>query len=157
MSGPTPKQLKFAEAIVSGLDPLEAYEAAGYKVGNRATASREAQRLMNHPTIAPIIEDGRRRAMNDAIWTRSLELERMRVVNDQAMMKIEEGDISANTVKVFMETCDRLHAMTGLTLEDEVKQVIFNQASESFGADAFMKDPMAGLKAAEEFDARRRS
>lgn len=60
---PTPKQLEFANAIVSGAAPSEAYRQA-YRADGMSSASvaREAQRLLSNPVIAPIVEEGRREA-----------------------------------------------------------------------------------------------
>ena len=118
----TAKQRRFAEGVISGLNPSEAYRAAGYSAANPATVAVEAQRLMNHPNISPIIEDGRNQAMSDAIWSRSLSLERMRAVNDAMFEAItENGCTDAGTVKAFLETSARLD--DAANVDDETKEI----------------------------------
>lgn len=74
---PTPKQLEFANAIVSGAAPSEAYRQA-YRADGMSSASiaREAQRLLSNPVIAPIVEEGRREAAEAAKWNLGKALER---------------------------------------------------------------------------------
>ena len=75
---PTPKQLEFANAIVSGAAPSEAYRQA-YRADGMSSASvaREAQRLLSNPVIAPIVEEGRREAAEAAKWSLIKALERL--------------------------------------------------------------------------------
>lgn len=81
---PTPKQLEFANAIVSGAAPSEAYRQA-YRADGMSSASvaREAQRLLSNPVIAPIVEEGRREAAEAAKWSLRKALERLQAVNDR--------------------------------------------------------------------------
>ena len=82
MSGATPKQIAFANAVVSGASPSEAYRAAYNCAGmSAASVSREANRRLSHPTIAPIIEKGEREAARSAVWSRETAIKRLQSVN----------------------------------------------------------------------------
>lgn len=89
---PTPKQLEFANAIVSGAAPSEAYRQA-YRADGMSSASvaREAQRLLSNPVIAPIVEEGRREAAEAAKWSLRKSLERLQAVNDRVLRGIARG------------------------------------------------------------------
>lgn len=115
--GPTSKQLAFADAIVSGANPSEAYRAA-YSCGRMSASSvaREAQRLMSNPKIAPIIDKGRRAAARRAAWSRETAIERLEAVNAVSYSRMMEtgpqnGFQRADSM-AFFGSLDRLRAMT---------------------------------------------
>ena len=119
----TPKQEKFARGIISGLNPSEAYRAAGYKAANSATVATEAQRLMNNPHISPIIEEGKQAAMTSAVWSRRIALERVQAVNDALYQKIaEEGDISRDTLKGFLDSTAMLNDLSDIEHEKQLRR-----------------------------------
>lgn len=119
----TPKQEAFARGIISGLNPSEAYKAAGYKVGNSATVATEAQRLLHNPNITPIIEAGRREAMTNAVWNRSIAIERLQTVNDKLYKQIEEGeDMSSATLRAFFDSTKLLNDLADVDHEKKLRR-----------------------------------
>lgn len=110
---PTPKQEAFARNVVEGMNPLEAYKAAGYKADGQ-TGATEAQRLMKHPDIAPMIEEGKREAMSRASWNRREAMERMRAVNDAALSCIGGGDMGANVLRAFFDSAAALDRLADI-------------------------------------------
>lgn len=65
----TAKQQKFANNIIAGLDPSEAYRAAGYKCDKLSpkAISVEAQRVKKNPSVALAIERGQQKATERAV------------------------------------------------------------------------------------------
>lgn len=128
MAGITPKQEAFARGIISGLNPSEAYKQAGYKAGNPATVATEAQRLMNNPHIAPIIRQGRQAAMTNAVWSRTIALERVQAVNDSLYRKItEEGEMSRDTLRAFLDSTAMLNDLSDVEHEKELRREIVEE------------------------------
>lgn len=117
MPGPTPKQIAFANAVVSGASPSEAYRAAYDCAGmSAASVSREANRLLSHPKIAPIIEKGEREAARSAVWSREMAIERLQSVNAVSYARMmetgpERGFQRADSA-AFFDSLDRLCEMT---------------------------------------------
>lgn len=130
---PTPKQEAFARNVVEGMNPLEAYKAAGYKADG-ATGATEAHRLMKNPDIAPIIEKGKREAMSRASWSRREAIERMRAVNDAALSSIAGGEMGANVLKAFFDSAAAL---------DRLADVGFQIASIRYACDSAEKDKLS--------------
>lgn len=121
----TPKQEAFARHIVEGMNPSEAYIAAGYKAGNSATVATEAQRLLNNPHIAPIIEAGRQAAMSSAVWSRTIALERVQAVNDALYKKItDEGEMSRDTLRAFLDSAAMLNDLSDVDHEKQLRRDI---------------------------------
>ena len=115
--GPTQKQLSFAHAVVAGASPSEAYRAA-YDCSkmSKASVSREANRLMSHPKISPIIEEGRREAARKAVWSRETAIKRLQSVNAASYARMmetgpERGFQRADSA-AFFDSLDRLCEMT---------------------------------------------
>lgn len=73
----TPKQLAFANAILDGKGPSEAYKAAGYWQGSSKVVSVKAQGLLKTPAVADYIAVGRRKTANRAQMTRDDKLARL--------------------------------------------------------------------------------
>lgn len=118
--GLTPKQRKFAEGIISGLNPLDAYERAGYKVQNRSTASREAQRMLSNPKITPIIEAGQKRALETAIWSREKATEALIEMVEVGRKAIREaGCLDRDNAQGVFGAVDRLNE---LCLENKAQE-----------------------------------
>ena len=65
----TVRQAKFKDLVISGVPASEAYGKAGYAVMNMSAASihTEASRLMKHPQILPLIQEGEMKAAERAI------------------------------------------------------------------------------------------
>lgn len=119
----TPKQRAFADAIVAGLNPSEAYRAAGYSQRMSASSiAREAQRLLAHPNISPIVERGRRRAAKGAEWSREKAIARLSAINDaaySALVAIAAGERFDNAARgAFFDSLDRLNALTDVGTGD---------------------------------------
>lgn len=116
--GLTPKQRKFAERIVSGMNPSEAYRAA-YDCARMkpATVATQAQRLMRHPNIAPMIEQGFEAAAKSAVWSRETALRRLEAVNLETYERLtetgREGGLDRAASDAFFKSLDRLEAMAG--------------------------------------------
>lgn len=109
----TPKQRAFANAIVSGMNPSDAYAHAGYSMrGSAATVAREAQRLLSHPTISLIIEEGRESAAKGAQWSRRMALERLFAVNSIAYSDIRENGLTSSlAASSFFKSTELLNEM----------------------------------------------
>lgn len=119
----TPKQERFAQGIISGLNPSEAYRQAGYKAGNAATVATEAQRLLNNPHISPIIEQGRREAMTNAVWNRTTAIERLQTVNDKLYKKIaDDEDMSRDTLRAFFDSTKLLNDLADVDHEKQLRR-----------------------------------
>lgn len=120
---PTPKQLEFANAIVSGAAPSEAYRQA-YRADGMSSASvaREAQRLLSNPVIAPIVEEGRREAAEAAKWSLRKSLERLQAVNDRCYAELLEG-MDGTALRGFTDTLDRLNELADVKREAEADTV----------------------------------
>lgn len=116
--GLTPKQRKFADGIVGGLNPSEAYRAA-YDCSRMrpATVATEAQRLMVNPNVAPIIERGFEAAAKSAVWSRETALRRLEAVNLDTYRRItetgRESALDRAASDAFFKSLDRLEAMAG--------------------------------------------
>lgn len=123
MTKPTPKQEAFARGIISGLNPSEAYKAAGYKAANGATVATEAQRLLSNPHIAPIIAAGRQAAMNKSVWSRATALERVQAVNDALYKKItDDGEINRDTLRAFLDSAAMLNDLSDVDHEKQLRR-----------------------------------
>lgn len=114
----TPKQQAFANAIIYGMNPSEAYKTAGYSCAKMSAASikKEAQKLLNHPNISPTIENATREATEKAVWCREIAIERLQTVNDEAYRIIknkaaEKDYIAKDAASAFMESLDRLNKL----------------------------------------------
>lgn len=134
----TPKQEAFARGIISGLNPSEAYRAAGYTAKNSATVATEAQRLMNNPHIAPIIEQGRQEAMTKAVWSRTIALERVQAVNDALYKKItDEGEMSRDTLRAFLDSAAMLNDLSDVDHEKELRREIVTEETREIREGGF--------------------
>lgn len=112
--GLTPKRMAFVNAIVSGMNPSEAYREAGYscRMGARAVAV-EANRLLRNPDISLAVMHGQAEAVKRALWSRETALERLDEVNRIALEGMRETGLTGrDNVSGFMESFDRLQAMT---------------------------------------------
>ena len=139
--GATSKQIAFANRIVEGMNPAEAYRAA-YSCARMSPASvrREAYRLMRNPNVAPLIEQGRREAAENAVWSRGMALERLQAVNNTAYASIERNGLTEPCVlKAFMDSADRLNKMTAAGGEQVGAPVFYFDAARD-GAEG---DPLA--------------
>lgn len=151
--GLTPKQHKFAAGIVAGLNPSEAYRAAGYAAKNPDTVAHEAQRLLNNPHISLIVEQGKKEAMTKAIWTRRRAMEQLRAINDQLFREItERRDLSSPTLRAYFDSCDRLNALADIPFELSLRQAVYRQEADTMGNFSF-NDYHQGIRAMYEFDA----
>lgn len=119
----TAKQEAFARGIISGLNPSEAYRAAGYSCTNAATVATEAQRLLHSPHISPIIQAGRQAAMTTAVWNRSKAIERLQTVNDKLYKQISEGeDMSRDTLRAFFDSTKLLNDLADVDHEKQLRR-----------------------------------
>ncbi|WP_304597295.1 terminase small subunit [Adlercreutzia caecimuris] len=119
MAGLTGKQEAFANAIVAGASPLEAYRAAGYSQRMAPVKqSIEAQKIMRKPNVALVIENARAEAARNALWSRETAIERLQRVNDVSYSLIDNtgphGRLERSAVQAFMESADRLNALCGV-------------------------------------------
>lgn len=112
--GLTPKRKAFVNAIVSGMNPSEAYRAAGYseRMGARSVAV-EANKLMRNPDISQAVLQGQAQAVKDALWSRERAIERLSEVNGISLQRMREtGVTDRDNLAGFTATLDRLEAMT---------------------------------------------
>lgn len=138
----TPKQRAFAEAIVAGLNPSEAYRAAGYSPRmSAASVAREAQRLLSHPNVSPIVERGRRRASEGAEWSRAKAIERLGAINDAAygaLVAIAAGERFDNAARgAFFDSLDRLNELTAVKPGAAEGVAFYDSREEAEAAGAF--------------------
>lgn len=111
----TPKQTKFVAEVVSGATLTAAYRAAYDAEGMEPESVRvEACRLARHPIVALMIDEGRRDALDDAVWSRRRAIARLVAVNDTAFAAIQDGSHKPADVSAFMTSWDRLAKLHGL-------------------------------------------
>lgn len=71
----TPKQLAFAEAILDGKTPSDAYRAAYDTSGTPATVKVSASRILAHPAIAEYVAKGREKMAKARLLSRTKKRE----------------------------------------------------------------------------------
>lgn len=117
----TPKRQAFADAIVAGKNPSEAYRAAGYSCARMSAKSiaNEASKLLRHPDISPRIEEARKAAAESAKWSLAMATERLKVVNDKAFDEIKRcGFVEKSPAyRAIMDSADRLNRLCGIDRE----------------------------------------
>lgn len=74
------QHLTFADAVLAGAGPLDAYLQSGYKTTNRVHASIAAQRLLKRPDISEYIQNGRQVTQGSADWKREAMLQTLREI-----------------------------------------------------------------------------
>lgn len=70
----TSKQLNFAEAILNGTGPSEAYRGAYSTKASARVVSVQAQKVLNHPAVAAYIAKGRQQSKARAQMSRDDKL-----------------------------------------------------------------------------------
>ena len=111
----TSKQERFVAEVVAGASLSAAYREAYDAEGMSDGAVRvEASRLARHPNVSLAIDEGRRAALGDAIWSRQRAIARLVAVNDASLAVIEAGDLKAPVLSAFLGTWDRLCKLHGL-------------------------------------------
>lgn len=130
--GVTPKQRAFAAKVIEGKNPSaayrETYDASGM---NPSSVAHEANELMNHPNIAPIIKRGIEESMQGAIWCRAKAIKQLQAVNKRcfdALMGNYKDLLDKTALTGFLETVDRLNDLCPVGIETE-------DAKASFKAD----------------------
>lgn len=115
----TPKQQAFANAIVEGRNPSEAYRLA-YSCNRMSAAaiSVEAQKLLKNPKISLVVEDAKAQAAENAKWSRQKAVERLQRVNDYTYSQItKHGLVSPQIASAFFNSLDRLNALCDVEAE----------------------------------------
>ena len=120
----TGKQVAFANGVIAGLSPVEAYREAGYSQKmSKAAQSVQAQKLLNKPNIALMIEEAREEAAEAAKWSLETALERLKEVNRCSYLQIIQSTpeirIQASVTNAFLGSLDRLNKLTGVDIEAE--------------------------------------
>lgn len=111
----TPKQTKFVAEVVSGATLSDAYRAAYDAEGMEPESVRvEACRLARHPVVSLMIDEGRRAALDAAVWSRRRAIARLTAVNDTAFAAIQDGSHKPADVSAFMTSWDRLAKVHGI-------------------------------------------
>lgn len=115
---PTPKQQAFARAVASGMNPSEAYRAAGYSCNMPANhVRREAYRVLHAPNVSRLIARLKAEAEERAVWSRQTAIDRLADVNARAYRRIAgtppERALERSDVAAFFGSVDRLDAMAG--------------------------------------------
>lgn len=111
----TSKQAAFVAEVVSGATLSAAYKAAYDAEGMEPESVRvEACRLARNPNIALAIDEGRRAALDDAVWNRQRAIARLVAVNDAAFAEIQAGSLKAPVVSAFVTSWDRLAKVHGI-------------------------------------------
>lgn len=115
----TAKQEAFANAIIAGASPVEAYREAGYSQRmSKAAQSVEAQKLLANPKIALKIETARAEAAENALWSREAAIERLQMLNDVSYSRLAktgaENGLQRPDLSAFLESLDRLNDLCGV-------------------------------------------
>lgn len=119
MEGPTPKQEAFARFVVSGMNPSEAYRAAGYSCNMAPNhVRREAYRVLHRPNVSQLVERLKAEAESSAVWSRELAIERLSDVNARAYSRIvgtpPDRQLERASASAFFDSLDRLNDMCGV-------------------------------------------
>lgn len=108
----TPKRQAFINAIIQGLNPSEAYRAAGYSCNGMSSASiaNEAYKLIKNPDISPIIEERQREAAEKVDFSFFELLNRSNKAGLQASENLtdERGNYNAGAGSVVLKTTEQL-------------------------------------------------
>lgn len=84
----TAKELAFANAIIAGQGPSEAYATAGYTItSNPRTSARGAQRTLNRPEVQAHIQKARDKLTAKALLTRERKREILGDLAENAKLK----------------------------------------------------------------------
>lgn len=132
---PTAKQTAFADAIIAGMSPSEAYRAAGYSCNmSAASLSREAHRIRQHPTIERMVAAARAKAARRAQWSLDKAVERAQALNDTAYSEVRQLGIvrGSQAWRALMDSTEALNRYTG------VDRVIENAGAKSIGGFPFV-------------------
>lgn len=119
---PTAKQTAFADAIIAGMAPSEAYRAAGYSCNmSAASLSREAHKIRQHPTVERMVAKARAKAARRAQWTLDKAVERAQALNDAAYSEVRQLGIiqGSQAWRALMDSTDALNRYTGVDREIE--------------------------------------
>lgn len=97
----TPKQLAFANAILEGTGPSDAYRKAGYATGSPAVVSVKAQEVLKHPDVAAYIAAGKAKTAAQAEMTRN---DKLRALEDtiRGTKRLDSAQIKALEVHNLM-------------------------------------------------------
>lgn len=113
----TPKQEKFIEGVVAGMNLTDAYRAA-YNCARMKpeTVNNKAWELSRKGEIAARIEKARAEAAKKAQWSLDIAVERVRKLNDKAISDLEETGLykGSPAVKALIESTTLLNRMTGV-------------------------------------------
>ena len=113
----TPKQEKFIEGVVAGMNLTDAYRAA-YNCARMKpeTVNNKAWELSRKGEIAARIEKARAEAAKKAQWSLDLAVERVRKLNDEAVSDLEKDGLykGSPAVKALIESTALLNRMTGV-------------------------------------------
>lgn len=120
---PTSKQRKFALGIIEGMNPSEAYKAAGYKASNPKTVAVEAQKLLKSPNVSLIVNEGKEQAMADAVWSRKVAIERAQAVQDRAYNQLmNDENFNPQIYKAWAESADMLNRLANVDFELQLER-----------------------------------
>lgn len=101
--GLTPKQEKFCQGIVKGLNPSEAYEEAyGKNNCSDATIAVEAQKTLNLPKISLRIEQLREEVLKEIKFDYNKAMQDF----DKARSRLEEQNNWVGFAKVTKDMCE---------------------------------------------------
>lgn len=113
----TPKQEKFIEGVVAGMNLTDAYRAA-YSCARMKpeTVNNKAWELSRKGEITARIEKARAEAAKKAQWSLDIAVERVRKLNDKAISDLEEDGLykGSPAVKALIESTTLLNRMTGV-------------------------------------------
>lgn len=101
--------------VVEGLTLSAAYRLA-YDAESMEpqTVHAEACKLAKNPKVAARIDEGRRAAMDAAVWSRRQAISRMRAVNDWAFAELCDGSRQPAHVSAFMSSWSALCKLHGI-------------------------------------------
>lgn len=122
----TPKQRRFAQEIVAGANPSNAYRVAYESSGMTAkSVSSEASKLLQHPEIARTIREGEQAALNESVWNRQEAISRLQSINLRCFQAVlsADGVPEKSALTGFFESLDRLNSLC--CVSDEVADASF--------------------------------
>lgn len=135
----TPKQEQFANFIIAGVNPSEAYRKA-YHCENMkdASVSTEAKKLLQNPNIAPFIEKARKEATENAKWTYKTACERLYCINTCAYSEIQKTGLKTahNALHAFFDSLDRLNKLLDVSNAEKIEKDELDELSKSFFEEA---------------------
>jgi phage terminase small subunit len=102
LGGMTARQKAFADAILAGIGPSEAYRRAGYKVGSPKVVSVKAQETLRQKVVKAYLAERRDKQEKRNEWTREQMLKTLReIAEDHSSPKAARTGAIAQASKML--------------------------------------------------------